>query len=174
MNQAFAEMLAEDGKKNSLGRANEVVEIVLNDRSRLDELYRTIFDTDAWVRMRAIDAFEKVCRLHPSWIQSYIDAIQTDLSDNTQASIQWHIAQIYSHVELTQLQRKAAIHWLKTILRSSDADWIVAANSMATLAYFARQGYVNRSDLLTALSIQKNHKSHAVVKRANTLLQEFA
>ena len=47
MNQAFGDMLAEDGKKNSLGRVNEVIALVLDDRPRLDELYETIFHHDA-------------------------------------------------------------------------------------------------------------------------------
>jgi hypothetical protein len=39
MNENFVEMLAVGGKSNSLGRAGEVVKLVLGDRSRLDELY---------------------------------------------------------------------------------------------------------------------------------------
>lgn len=174
MNQPFAAMLAEDGKKNSLGRANEVVEIVLNDPSRLNELYQTSFEADAWVRMRAIDAFEKICRVHPNWIKPYIDKIQAELSNSPQSSIQWHIAQIYTQVELTQSQRNYAINWLKTILASKEADWIVAANAMDALAHFTRQGFAYKSDLQAALAVQKDHKSNAVVKRANILLLEFA
>lgn len=174
MNQSFADMLAEDGKKNSLGRANEIVEIVLNDKSKLQELYETIFHDDAWVRMRAIDAFEKVCRIHPEWIQSYIDKLQAELSTSTQASIQWHIAEIYREVELNQTQKDFAIEWLKTILSSNTVDWIVAANSMDTLAYFVRQGDAEKSDLLAALRVQEGHKSKAVVKRARKLLSDFS
>lgn len=173
MNQVFGDMLAEDGKKNSLGRVNEVIEAVLSDRSKLDELYTTIFHHDAWVRMRAIDAFEKVCRIHPDWIELYIDKIQSELSTNTQASIQWHIAQIYREVELNPDQKNRALKWMRTILNSSEADWIVVANSLDTLAYFVRKGDTDKSDLLTALGVQKDHKSNAVVKRVHKLLSEF-
>ena len=174
MNQSFADMLAEDGKKNSLGRVNDVLEIVLSDQSRLEELYKTISHQDAWVRMRAVDAFEKVCRIHPEWIKTYIDKIQIELSGNTQPSIQWHIAQIYSKVELKEEQKIRAIEWLVAILNSNEADWIVAANSMDTLADFVRKGDVDKSILLVTLDIQKAHKSNAVVKRVNKLLSEFA
>lgn len=174
MNQSFADMLAEDGKKNSLGRVNDVIKVVLSDQSRLEELYETISHHDAWVRMRAIDAFEKVCRVHPDWIKTYIDRIQIDLSTSTQPSIQWHVAQIYNEVELSEDQKKRAIKWLIAILSSKEADWIVAANSMSTLADFVRDGDVDKSNLLTVLAIQKAHKSSAVVKRVNKLLLEFS
>ncbi len=174
MHQTFADMLVEDGKKNSLGRVPEIIEIVLSDKSKLDELYAAIFHDDAWARMRAIDAFEKVCRVHPEWIKPYIDKIQIDLSTSTQASIQWHIAQLYRQVELEQRQKDHAIEWLKNILSYEQADWIVVANSMATLAYFVHQGTAAKSDLLNALTVQKNHKSKAVVKRVSELLSEFS
>lgn len=173
MNQTFAGMLAEDGKKNSLGRVNEVIEITLNNRQRIDELYETILHNDAWVRMRAIDAFEKICRLHPDWVEPYIDRIQAELSISNQASIQWHIAQIYSEIELNVSQRERAIIWLKSVLSTKDVDWIVAANSMDTLAKFVRNNEANQSDLLTILDIQKHHKSNAVLKRVNQLASEF-
>lgn len=174
MTQSFSDMLEEDGKKNSLGRVNDVIELVLNNQSRLEELYTTIFHDDAWVRMRAIDAFEKVCRIYPEWIKPYVDKIQTELSANTQASIQWHIAQIYNEVELSEDQKRHAAKWLIAVLSSKEADWIVAANSIDTLANFVRNGDVHPSDLIAILEIQKAHKSNAVVKRVDKLLLEFS
>lgn len=53
MIQTFAAMHAEGGHANSLGRVNDVIELVLPDRPCLDELYACLFDDDAWVRMRA-------------------------------------------------------------------------------------------------------------------------
>lgn len=167
-------MLSEDGKKNSLGRVNDVIDLVLDDQSRLSELYVTITHEDAWVRMRAIDAFEKICRSHPDWIAPYIDDIQTELAQSTQASIKWHIAQIYSEIELSEPQKKRAVKWLTTVLSSKDIDWIVAANSISTLAYFVRNGDASKSVLLRVLGIQKDHKSSAVVRRANKILLEFS
>jgi hypothetical protein len=58
MPEAFATVLSIGGTSNSLGRAEEVVQIVLADESRLDELFECLFD-DEWLRMRAIDALEK-------------------------------------------------------------------------------------------------------------------
>jgi hypothetical protein len=174
MIDTFSEMLAEDGKKNSLGRANEVAELVSNDKSRLDELYQTMFDDNAWVRMRAADAYEKVCRQHPIWLVPYIDRLQQELAHSTQASIQWHLAEIYVQVELNHSQKKRAIEWAAKLLSTADADWIVAANCMNMLAHFTRQGDVTQNELLVLLRVQQSHRSNAVVKRANKLFSEFS
>lgn len=175
MNERFAEMLREGGKSNSLGRVNEVIEQVLHNKDTLEELYRCMFDDDAWVRMRAADALEKVCRQHPDWLNPYIDRFSDDsLLESTQPSIRWHIAQIYQHVELTDKQRATAMKWLVDQISTSDVDWIVAANSMDTLAYFVEIGSFSRKELIKLLHIQQNHKSNAVVKRATKLLAQIS
>lgn len=162
-------MLTVGWKSNSLGRVNEVIEIVLADKRRLEELYQCLFDEDAWVRMRAADAIEKVCRVHPDWLEAYIDRFSQELAASTQPSIQWHLAQIYAEVDLTRGQKRFAIDWLKERLTSPQCDWIVASNSMDTLAQFVRDGSVPVAEFRSLLEVQKEHTSKAVVKRANKL-----
>lgn len=167
-------MLTVGGKSNSLGKVNEVIELVLKDRTRLDELYNCLFDGDAWVRMRAADALEKICREQPDWLLPYIDRFAKDLATSTQPSIQWHLAQIYSQVYVTAQQKKFAIGWLKSLLSAKEVDWIVAANAMDTLVQFAQDGSVSKSEIITLLKIQQHHKSKAVVKRATKLLAQLS
>lgn len=173
MSERFVEMLHTGGHANSLGRVDDVIAIVLQDHARLEELYNSLFDDDAWVRMRAADALEKVCRQHPKWLVPYIDKIARDLAASPQPSLQWHIAQIYRQVELTATQRQFAIKWLKGLLSRTEVDWIVAANAMETLAHFCREGYVPVHELTQQVKIQQHHKSPAVVKRATKLLHEI-
>lgn len=173
MTEPFAQVLTVGKHANSLGHAAEVVEAVLQDHSRLPELYDCLFDTDAWVRMRAADSLEKICRQHPDWLLPYIDKFTHDLADNTQPSIQWHLAQIYSQVELTDMQRRFVLQWLTSLLSRNDIDWIVSANAMDTLALFAKQGFYARDDLVRLLKIQQTHKSNAVIKRATKLLAQI-
>lgn len=170
----FEEILLVGGKANSLGRAGEVLAQVLANKQLLDDLYECVKNADAWVRMRAIDTFEKICRQHPDWIEPYIDKIQRELSgDEQQASIKWHIAQIYPQVQLNDRQKHFALKWLARQLATADVDWIVAANCMKALAYFTKQGDFSKSDFARLLTIQKTHKSRAVVKRATKLSQEL-
>src|SRR5687768_2291677 len=101
MADKFEDMLKVGGKSNSLGRVNEVIDLVINDRSRLDELYGCITNEDAWVRMRAIDALEKICRQHPDWLLPFIDKFRDELTIIDQASVRWHLAQIYGQINLS-------------------------------------------------------------------------
>lgn len=166
-------MLAVGGASNSLGKVSEVIELVLSDKSRLEELYGCLFNDDAWIRMRAADALEKVCRVHPDWLLPYIDRLFKDLATSTQPSIQWHMAQIYRQVELSDTQLHFAIQWLEEWLSSKDVDWIVAANAMETLAKFTGDGLLPKERLVALLKIQQHHKSQAVVRRADKLLRLY-
>lgn len=173
MTEKFTEMLAAGGHANSLGRVNEVIDLVLRDKSRLNELYDCLFNKDAWVRMRAADALEKICRQHPDWLLPYVDKIQDELAASTQPSIQWHLAQIYSQVDLTSEQKRLAAHWLKRLLSTKDVDWIVAANAMDTLVQFTRDGSFPVAEIIPLLKVQQTHKSNTVIKRADKLLAEL-
>ena len=114
--ETFEEILTGGGHTNSLGRANEVFDIVQKDHSKLDELYTCISSQDAWVRMRAIDTFEKLVKNEPELAQPYLKAIFADLTKSSQPSVQWHLAQLFIEVELNEQQRESAIAWLKNRL----------------------------------------------------------
>lgn len=174
MNENFETMLLEGGKLNTLGRAEEVVEIVLDDTDRIEELYRCLFSDDAWVRMRAIDALEKICRKRPDLLLEYIDRLIHDFGNNDQPSIQWHLAQIFAEVELSERQRTQAVEILTRNISTTTGDWIVTANSMTTLVDFARRGYIRDIALQPMLQRQLQHKSQSVQKRAQKLLDQLS
>ena len=163
---SYENILAVGGKTNSLGRANEVIESVYSDPSRLGELFRCVSADDAWVRMRAIDSFEKIIKDKPEWIRPYLDTIFSDLTQNSQPSIQWHLAQIFSEVRLTNEQRDSAIMWLKDKIKTTDIDWIVSVNVMKALVHFHKDGFVMANELRPLLEIQAGHKSKSVRKKA--------
>lgn len=173
MTEPFAQMLAVGGKSNSLGRAEEVVKIALKDRSRLEELYNCLFAEDEWVRMRAADALEKVCRVQPQWLEPYVDRFFQELADSIQPSIQWHLAQMFGEIDLAPAQKQKAIAWLSARLETPEADWIVAANAMQTLTAFTREGDFAKDKLVPLLERQQKHRSNAVVKRATKLLKSL-
>lgn len=175
MTERFEEILMVGGKSNSLGRVNDVISAVLHDKSLLEELYACMFSEDAWVRMRAADAFEKVCREHPEWIEPYVDRLQSELSGPAQQpSIQWHLAQIYRQVPLTDRQKQHAIKWLTAVLASGDADWIVTAEVMKTLVYFTKNGDFAKDALIPLLKLQLQHRSKSVMKKADQLIDELS
>ena len=173
MAEKFASMLVVGGKSNSLGRTDEVIEAVLNDKRRLEELYECTFDEDAWVRMRAIDAIEKIGGEKQDWLIPYIDKFQSELAPSDQPSILWHLAQIYRQISLTPSQKINAITWLKKVLSSPEIDWIVAANCMKTLVQFTNEGSIATHEAMSLIKVQQGHKSKTVVRTADKLLAEL-
>lgn len=173
MTESYAQILAIGGKSNSLGRAAEVVDNVLHNPERLAELYDCLFEDDAWLRMRAADSLEKVCRIHPQWLEPYTDRLLSDVAKSSQPSLQWHLAQMIAEISLTPTQEERAIDWLKQQLRNKDVDWIVAANVMTTLAQFAKQQRIPVKDAIALITTQQDHTSSSVRKRAAKLLAEL-
>lgn len=170
MNEPFAVILLEGGKSNSLGRAEEVVQTVLNDQSRLQELYDCLSEDDAWLRMRSADALEKICRVHPDWVEPYIEQLLRDYTEDLQPSIQWHMAQIFRQITLTPTQEQRIIAWLTIRLEDPNVDWIVAANTMDTLVAFNERGLVPLSETVRLVKRHLAHHSNSVVKRATKIL----
>ncbi len=105
----FANML-KGGHPNSLGRTEEVVGIVLADHARLEELFATMANPDAVVRMRVGDALEKICREQPGWFMADVDRLLGDLGHIEQPSVQWHVAQMLQHLRSDLWRPGAAGH----------------------------------------------------------------
>jgi len=77
MNEPFSDMLAVGGKSNSLGRVDEVIDLALQDASRIEELCACMFNEDDWLRMRAADAIEKIRRQQPDLIDLLVLQVAT-------------------------------------------------------------------------------------------------
>jgi hypothetical protein len=135
--ETFADMLT-GGHRNSLGRTGEVVDAVLADRSRLDELFATLSHPDDVVRMRAGDALEKVCRERPQWLRPYLERLLTEVGRTEQPSLQWHTAQILERLrgDLDAGLSERAVDLLRGYLLGS-RDWIVLNVTMDVLGRWA-------------------------------------
>ena len=171
--ESFAEILKVGGHFNSLGRAEEVLDLLRKDAARLDELFECISDDDAWVRMRAVDTFEKLVKQTPALATPYLNEILSSHTNSDQPSIQWHLAEIFTEANLNDEQQKQAIEWLKSRIDSVDVDWIVSVNTMKALLYFYELGLVDAQEIKSLFQIQTEHHSKSVRKKATLLMQEI-
>jgi hypothetical protein len=173
MKEKFSEVFKSGGHKNSLGRSDEVLNEVLKNKKKILELYQCISDQDAWVRMRAIDTFEKVIRENPDWVEPFVEDIFNNLIHTSQPSIQWHIAQIFKQIKLSDKEKRQAVNWLSNLISSQSVDWIVAANAMSTLKHFLGEGFIKKENFRLLLRTQLKHKSKSVNKKAQKYLDEM-
>lgn len=169
--ELFETILTVGGHTNSLGRSKEVLDKVKSDPTKMAELFDCIYAEDAWVRMRAIDTFEKLVSDNPKLAQPYTESLTGDLTEKEQPSIQWHLAQLYAEIELSQLQQAKAIKWLKNKISTTEVDWIVSVNAMKTLLQFYESGSVDGNELISLFQIQAKHKSKTVRKKAQQFLK---
>jgi hypothetical protein len=173
VSEPFAEML-KGGHPNSLGRTEEVVDIVLADRGQLEELLATIADPDEVVRMRVGDALEKVCRKRPDWFVTYVDQLLGGLAEIEQPSVQWHVAQMLQHLrsELADDQVRQATALLQRNLTRS-TDWIVLNVTMDVLAEWTKCAPALAAWLRPELERLRQDSRKSVAKRAAKRLAEL-
>lgn len=163
------------GHPNSLGRTEEVVGIVLADRVRLEELFATIADPDAVVRLRVGDALEKVCREQPGWFVAHVERLLGDLGQIEQPSVRWHVAQILQHLrsDLSDDEARRATQLLQRNLTDS-TDWIVLNVTMDVLTEWAHHDPPLAGWLTPELERLCQDDRKSVAKRAAKRLTELA
>ena len=120
------ELMLTGGHPNSLGRTEEVVELVLADRERMAELYRCYFSDDDVVRLRVSSCMKRLTIAHPDWTMDFMDALQSEIAALDQASAQWTLAILFNLTKEFQSEKQKirAVEILKRNLKEDD-DWIV-------------------------------------------------
>ncbi len=134
------EIMLTGGHPNSLGRTIEVVDIILTDKNKLEELYQCYFSDNDVVRLRTSNAFKRICKENKSWLLPYIDRFTDEISEIDQASAQWTIAQLF--LELTKLMSVEQVEKAKKILKKNlvhHKDWIVLNTTIKTLVQWSKE-----------------------------------
>jgi hypothetical protein len=170
----FEYMLA-GGHPNSLGNTVEVVNLVLADKNKLEDLYQCYFYDDEVVRLRASNAMKRICKEHPDWLVPYIDKLLKDISKINQPSTQWTLAQLFLWLEkdMSVKQFETAKEILKTNLEKSD-DWIVQNTTIETLSTWAKNDEKLRLWIIPKLEKFSKSNRKSVTGRAKKMLNSLA
>ncbi len=173
MSETIEEMLV-GGHANSLGRTIEVVEMVLADQARFEELFNCYFSDDAVVRLRTSNALKRVEKEQHDWLVPYIDRLLNEISKIDQASTQWTMANLFLRLDrnMSEQQRSQATEVMKHNLASSD-DWIVLNETMRTLSIWAKRDDALASWLKPHLARLSKDARKSVSKRAAKLLGDL-
>ena len=167
--ETFEEMLT-GGHPNSLGRTVEVVDIVLSNSAKLEDLYHCYFSSDEVVRLRTSNAFKRISRVHPAWLVPYIDQFLYQISQIDQASTQWTLADLFQTLAgdmNPEQKRQAQAHLQKNL--ATHKDWIVLNTTMQTLAEWAEKDAELKTWLLPHLERLSVDKRKSVAKKAKKL-----
>ena len=174
MGEKFESMLT-GGHPNSLGRTIEVVEIVLKNSSRFEELFACYQSQDEIVRLRTSNAMKRVEAENHALLVPYIDKFLNTVSTIQQASAQWTLAQLFLQLEndMNDTQHEKAIKIMKHNLAEHD-DWIVLNHTMKTLGAWATRDHELHSWLTPHLERLSQDARKSVAKTAEKYLKELA
>lgn len=166
MAEDFEQMLT-GGHPNSLGRTLEVVETVLADHSRFNELFRCYQSEDEVVRLRTSSAIKRVEAEVQALLIPYIDRLLNEVSTIDQASTQWTLAQLFLRlqVHLSGAQRNHAVKIMQHNLVHSN-DWIVLNATMETLWKWCKSDIELRDWLRPELERLTSDRRKSVARRA--------
>ena len=162
------------GHPNSLGRTIEVVDIVLADPARFDELYLCYRSAGEVVRLRVSNAMRRVEAVRHDLLVPYIDRFIEEIGALEQPSAQWTLAKLFEALEadMTPAQRSAAEAIMRRNLAEHD-DWIVRNNTMDALFNWSKEDADLRTWIKPHLERLAKDSRKSVASRANKLLAKL-
>jgi hypothetical protein len=128
------------GHPNSLGNTVSVVQEILQNPKRIQELFDCYFSTDEIVRLRVSNAFKRIAKEKPELVVPFLDQFITKISKINQASTQWTFAQLFIILDkfVTDKQRQEVMQILKNNLINY-TDWIVLNFTMEALLSYCKK-----------------------------------
>jgi hypothetical protein len=129
--------LLKGADRRSIGRANEVAALVLQEPRRFAELIGFLWSDDPILRMRAADAAEKVSVTRPELLGRHKRELLGLLAEAEQIELRWHLAAIIPRLELSASERQRAAAALQQYL--DDRSSIVKTFAMQALVDLAGQ-----------------------------------
>jgi len=160
------------GDLRSIGRADEIVEEILHKPSLFSEVFEGMLNNDPIVRMRSADTIEKISKIHPELLQPFKNRLIKDVSKINQQEVQWHVAQMFSYLELTKSDIKTVTTILFSNIDSSKSN-IVIVFSIQTLADIALIDNSLKPKIIEKLKQMIKISSPAVVNRCNKLINKL-
>ena len=159
------------GNRRSIGQSERVVEEILAQPERFGELFECMLHSDPLVRMRAVDAAEKITARRPDLLQPYKDRLLSQVAQVPQQEVRWHVAQMLPRLELSTEDRQAAITILKGYL--NDRSKIVVTFSMQAMTDLVQQDPDLRPAVIGELERLTADGSPAMRSRGLKLLHQL-
>jgi hypothetical protein len=125
------------GDLRSIGKTNQVVKLVLADKTLFDDLFAGLLLDNPVIRMRAADVVEKITKINPEWLGPYKSIILHNLILIENKEVRWHLAQIIPRLKLTKTERAKTSQILLEWLRNKKESKIVRVMAMQALAEMA-------------------------------------
>lgn len=160
------------GDLRSKGKSEEIVDDILKQPFLFGEVFEGMLNDDPVVRMRAADAIEKVSRLHPEYLKDYKKRLIQEVSKIDQQEVRWHVAQMFSRLELNDNEKELIVNLLFSWIEESNSN-IVRVNSMQALSDLAEENRELRSLVLEKLQEIIQIGSPSMISRGKKLVKKL-
>ena len=156
------------GDHRSIGRADEVVDIVLSSPSRFDEVFNGILSDDSLIRMRCADAAEKIAKTRPNLLAPFKEKLIGEVALIDQQEVQWHLAQMMAYLQYTDEETATVVRILRGLLSSKSR--IVVVSSLDTLTELATRDASLRESVIKDIENAMENGAPSVKSRGKRLL----
>jgi len=156
----------------SIGKADEVVQDILNDPSLFQEVFEGMLNKDPVIRMRSADAIEKVSAKRPEYLRPFKSKLINQISKIEQQEVRWHVAQMFSYIETSKIERNKIIKILLSYIETDESK-IVKTFSMQTLADFAEKDEQIKPRMINLIKGMIKNGSPAIISRGKKILKNF-
>jgi len=127
MNTEPFSSLLQGGDRRSIGRSDEAVESVRRAPERFDELWACLAHEDPVVRMRAVDAVEKITRFDATVLASRKQALLSNAFDDGTPEVRWHLIAMLRRVPLASAELASTLKRLDHLLREDESRIVKTA-----------------------------------------------
>ena len=160
------------GDLRSIGKADEVVQDILNDPSLFKEVFEGMLNKDPVIRMRSADAIEKVSAKRPEYLRPFKSKLINQISKIEQQEVRWHVAQMFSYIKINKTERDKIIKILLSYI-VTDESKIVKTFSMQTLADLAEKDEQIKPKIINLIKGMIKNGSPAIISRGKKLLKQL-
>ncbi|MEE8571422.1 hypothetical protein DRO66_08035 [Candidatus Bathyarchaeota archaeon] len=161
------------GDLRSIGRSREVVQDIFDNPALFETVFEGLLDDDSRIRMRSADVLEKVSSKHPEYLQPFKTRLINDVSKIEQQEVRWHVAQMFSYLDVDEKERDKIIKILFSYIDGPGKSKIVKTFSIQTLADFAEKDEDLRPRMIRKLEEIINTGSPAMVSRGKKLIEKL-
>jgi hypothetical protein len=157
--------------RRSIDRVKEVVNNVLANPDLFESVFNRMLSDNPVLRMRSADAVEKITAWHREYLQPYKVQIIHRIALSEQQEVRWHVAQLFSRLQLTPSERHTVVKILTEYLKGDSK--IVKTFSMQALADIAEQDSELYKPILHQLKVLMRTGSPAMQSRGRKLLAKL-
>jgi len=161
------------GDLRSIGRSREVVQDIFDNPALFETVFEGLLDDDSRIRMRSADVLEKASSKHPEYLQPFKTRLINDVSKIEQQEVRWHVAQMFSYLDVDEKERDKIIKILFSYIDGPGKSKIVKTFSIQTLADFAEKDEDLRPRMIRKLEEIINTGSPAMVSRGKKLIEKL-